>query len=172
MPSLPGLSASSPTQPSDPRPEGGDYKSRRAPRARPGALGLGAWRPASSAPGKASRRWPCGEVSNRSCYEGTGNAPVLPHPVQDGRKRRKPREKLPCPPSSLLCVRCSCSLLYPPSVLSVTPEWKWGQKRARPRGALRLPGGCRAELSGGDQEMARLGWALTERHTSLLPFQR
>lgn len=35
-----------------------------------------------------------------------------PVPLQDGRKRRKPQEKLPCPPSSL-CVRCYCSLLHP-----------------------------------------------------------
>lgn len=64
VPSLPGLSASEPPQPLDPYPARGDYKSRRAQRARPAALGLGAWRPASSVRGKASRRRPCGEVSD------------------------------------------------------------------------------------------------------------
>ena len=171
VPSLPGLSASEPPQPLDPYPARGDYKSRRAPRARPAALGLGAWRPASSVRGKASRRRPCGEVSDPLVLRARWERARLP-PSPGWKETKKATIKTALP--SLVSAVCPVllQLVAPPSVESVTLEWNWGQKRARLRGELRLTGGCGAELAGWDREVARLGWAHSERHTPLLPFQR
>lgn len=81
-----------------------DYKSRRAARARPIALGLGAWQPRSSALGKASRRRPCGEVSDPSTRAARALGTRLPSPQSrmKGNEENHNKNRLALP--RLCCV--------------------------------------------------------------------
>ena len=87
-----------------------------------------------------------------------GTRSSYPPPVQDGRKRRKPREKLPCPPSSLLCVRCSCRWLCP-RVCYLSPQSGSGGRSVpgpvERCGSPGLQGGASRRGPGGGK--ARLG---------------
>lgn len=100
-----------------PAPPAEDYKSRRAARPPAGCSGLGAWRPPSSARGTASRRRPCGEVSDPLVLPGRwGCARPLPSPGCKEVKKNTIKTALP----SFVSGVCPVQLVAPVSVESVT----------------------------------------------------
>ncbi|XP_027958239.1 sterile alpha motif domain-containing protein 13 [Eumetopias jubatus] len=141
---LPG--GPSPRTPAPPAGGGLQVPACRAP-ARPAAPGLGAWRPPSSARGKASRRRPCGEETKKTTIKIA--LPSLVSAVSGA------------PAACCTHERGICH-----SGVELGAEACLAPRRAAARR------GCGAELAGWDRVVARLCWAPSERHTPTLPFHR